>query len=262
MNLPIVATLHHAIHTPGLEPYKGRLRSLYHRYWIRPAERRTVQRADVVVAVSKFAAEAARRALFDRSMTVIYNGVDIERFHPPRERKPHQPFRLLYVGKWTTMKGADLLAPIMRELGNDFELRYTGDPSAGRDPAATPTNMHDIGRLRSDNDIVAAMQGADALLFPSRCEGFGLVVVEAMACGLPVIGTRGSSLLEIIDDRATGALCRMDDVFSYAEEGRALMRHPERTARMSSMARDRAEARFSIKHMVDAYVSLYEKHRI
>src|SRR5699024_2169885 len=159
---------------------------------------RVMRRADKVVAVSQFVADTARKYLTDVPMEVIYNGVDTELFRPgTRQRQPGEPFRLLYVGSWIARKGVDLLPPIMRELGDGFELRYTGGPAADKNRADMPPNMRDIGRLNGPGAVVAAMQDVDALLFPSRSEGFGLVAAEAMACGLPVIATCGSSLVEV-----------------------------------------------------------------
>lgn len=255
--LPIVATLHHAVHHPDLLPYKGSLRSLYHRRWIRKIERNVMRRADVLVAVSEFAANTARRTLLDRPMHVIHNGVDTDRFHPAVQRVVHRPFRLLYIGKWAPLKGVDLLPSIMHELGAEFELRYTGAIAEASGRANLPSNMHDIGRLQTAAVVADAMRDSDALLFPSRSEGFGLVAVEAMACGMPVIATRGSSLVEVVEDGVTGILCRRDDVMAFAAAARRLAAEPALAAAMSGAARGAVEKCFSIDAMVDSYVALY-----
>lgn len=256
-HLPVVATLHHAVHCQELEPYKGRLRSQYHRLWIRSVERRTLRRADVLVAVSEFAAETARQTFLGRSMQVIYNGVDTEYFRPSAQRVSRQPFRLLFVGKWAPLKGVKLLAPIMRELGDRFELYYTGGMAAECDKPDMPNNMRDIGRLHGADAVIAAMQNADALLFPSSSEGFGLVAAEAMACGLPVIATRGSSLTEVVEDGITGILCPQDDIASFAAAARWLASYPDRVIRMSLDARAACMRRFEIKGMIQAYLDVY-----
>jgi len=258
-DMPVIATLHHSIHHPDLKPYKGSLRSLYHERWVVPIERRTMRRADDVVAVSVFAAETARRTLLDRPIQVVCNGVDVEQFKPAARRSVHQPFRLLYVGKWAPLKGVDLLAPIMRELGNGFELLYTGGPAAEIDRAKQPSNMRDLARLRGTAAVVQAMQDADAFLFPSRTEGFPLVAIEAMACGLPVIATHGSSLAEAVEDWASGILCMQDDVEAFAEAARRLVNDRELCERMAVAARQRAVEQFSIERMVDAYVRIYRQ---
>ncbi|HEY9110793.1 MAG TPA: glycosyltransferase family 4 protein [Rhodanobacteraceae bacterium] len=257
---PVVATIHHAMHHPAVRAYKGRARTAYHQYWIAPNERRVLRRAERVVAVSRFVAETARQTLLDVPMQVIYNGVDINKFRPGnRQRKPDEPFRLLYVGSWKKLKGVDLLAPIMRELRNGFELRYTGGPPAEHDKTAVPANMHDLGRLQGEDAVVAVMQDADALLFPSQSEGHPLVVIEAMACGLPVFATRGSSLAEVIEDGVTGILCQPNDITSFASAVRSLSHDRQILKVLMREARHSAEQQFSINNMCSGYLEVYER---
>lgn len=256
--LPILATIHHSVHHPAASAYKGVLRSVYHRLWIAPNERRVMRRAAGISAVSQFVADTARQTLLDVPMRVIYNGVDTALFVPgTRKRDVGEPFRLLYVGSWMARKGVDLLAPIMRELGAGFELHYTGGPAAAHDKPTQPPNMHDIGRLQGDAAVVAAMHTADALLFPSRSEGFGLVTAEAMACGLPVIATRGSSIIEVVQTDMTGLLCPQDDVQAFATAARKLAADTALCTGMAEAARQHVESCFSMKIMLDHYESAY-----
>jgi glycosyltransferase involved in cell wall biosynthesis len=257
-SLPIVATIHHSVHHPDARPYKGALRSAYHDWWIAPNERRVLRRAQCVTAVSQFVTTTAQQTLVDVPMQVIHNGVDTDLFVPgTRQRRIGEPFRLLYVGSWMARKGVDLLAPIMRELGDGFELHYTGGPAAAHDQTGMPPNMHDIGRLQGDAAVVAAMQAADALLFPSRSEGFGLVAAEAMACGLPVIATRGSSLTEVVADGETGLLCPQDGARAFAAAARKLVADHALCAAMATTARQRVVQHFSTTTMLTAYLHTY-----
>ena len=257
-HLPIVATLHHAVHHPDAQAYKGWLRAAYHRHWIVPNERCVLHRASHVVAVSQFVADTARQTLADVPMQVIYNGVDTETFRPgTRQRAVGAPFRLLYVGSWMARKGVDLLAPVLRELGPSFELHYTGGPAAAPDKARMPPNMYDIGRLQDADAVIAAMQGADALLFPSRSEGFGLVVAEAMACGLPVIGTQGTPVEEILCHGHTGLLRPPNDVPALAAAVRTLATDPALCHSLARAALVDVAERFSESAMLDAYLAIY-----
>ena len=95
-NMPVVATIHHAVHHPDAGAYKGPLRAAYHRWWIAPNERRVLRHAQRVVAVSQFVANSTLHSLLDVPMQVIYNGVDTERFCPgTRQRQPGEPFSAL-----------------------------------------------------------------------------------------------------------------------------------------------------------------------
>lgn len=258
--LPVVATIHHAVHHPSALSYKGWLRAAYHKYWIAPIERRVMYRADKVVAVSQFAADTAKQTLANLPMQVIYNGIDTDIFTPDhRKQKLNKPFRLLYVGSWMARKGVDLLTPIMRELGDDFELFYTGGPAARKEKTSMPSNMQDSGRLNGDQEVAKAMQNADALIFPSRSEGFGLVAVEAMACGLPVIGTRAAPLTEIIDHGITGILCDSDDINAFTTSIRTLKNSKNTYKNMREASHNRARDFFSLVKMINEHVKMYKE---
>lgn len=255
-NFPIVATLHHSIHDPVLQPYKGFLRTQYHNYWIKNIERRTMQRADKVAAVSQFAANITQQHVIDTPISVIYNGIDTKKFVPMKRNKVNDPFQLLYVGGWKQLKGVDLLAPIMKELGENYVLYFTGGQSVDLEQKNMPSNMVDIGRL-NQVEVINAMQQADALLFPTRSEGFGLVAIEAQACGLPVITTNGSALPEVVQHRKTGFLCEKNNVQSFVEAIRTLKETTGLQKELSLNARLSIEKNFNMDKMVEQYIEVY-----
>ena len=256
-DLPIIATLHHASHDPELQIYKGWLRSQYHSRWIKNIEKRVIQRANHIVAVSRFAAHITQQHVLNKPIEVIYNGIDTRLFCSFGDRQHQHPFYLLYVGAWRKLKGIDLLAPIMRELGNDYILYYTGDSQLENDQDNTPDNMINIGRL-NQQQVIQAMQTANAFLFPSKSEGFGLVVAEAMACGLPVVVSDSSALTELVDDGETGFLCEKDNVDDFVQTIRLLKEHPELCVKVGEGARDIASIRFNIDEMVGKYIKSYK----
>lgn len=254
-SLPVVATLHHSVHDPKLQPYKGLLRALYHQYWIAPNERRVMRQAARVTAVSQFVADMAKKTLCNVPIQVIHNGIDTELFHPKiKDKQKDQPFRLLYVGAWRKLKGVDLLAPIMQELGEGFELYYTGGAAAEKDKVNMPNNMYDLGRL-SQQEVILEMQNSDALLFPSRSEGLPLVVIEAMACGLPVIAMRGTAVGEVIEHGKTGYLCSQNLLKNFVQ---AVQQIDMMCLQFSQAARLRACNFFAYTKMVDEYVEFYK----
>lgn len=257
-HLPLVATLHHAIHHPDARSYKGWLRAAYHKHWIAPIERRIMKRANKVIAVSQFVADSARQTLIDVPIQVIHNGVNNEVFKPDQSvRNSATPYRLLFVGSWMARKGVDLLTPIMRELGDEFELHYTGGHAAEKDKAQMPPNMIDLGRLQGDAEVADAMHNADALLFPSRSEGHPLVAIEAMACGLPAVATHISPLAEVIDHGETGLLCELNDVDAFVAALKNLSKNRQLHDAMCRLAPYRMQERFSENEMIKKYLHVY-----
>lgn len=256
-NLSIIATLHHSIHDPVLQPYKGWLRASYHKFWIAPNERRIMQQANQVTAVSHFAADIARKTLCNIPMKVIYNGIDLNKFKPSTKKEhSNASFRLLYVGSWMMRKGVDLLAPIMNELGQEFELYYTGGAAAEKDKKNMPLNMHDLGRLNKE-EVIQAMQSSDAFLFPSRSEGFSLVVTEAMACGLPIIANNNLAMSEMIEHGVTGFLCPQDDIMMFVKTIRQLANNEMLRIKILNAARQHVEQSLGIQQMIESYIQLY-----
>lgn len=249
-HLPVIATIHSNVHDPALSPYKSIAQSLYHRLWIKPAERRSLSRADCVVAVSYYTAARVEEAFGSRQITVIHNGVPIDN-QPFLVRTPHTPFRLLYVGNWSRRKGVDLLAPIMSALGDEFELWFTGD-SRGGAQAGMPKNCRCIGRV-SPQDMASVYRQVDALLFPTRLEGFSLAAIEAIACGVPVITSNCTSLPETVIDDLDGVLCSTDEVDSFVAGARSMKSQWGRF----HLGCERSKSRLNIEKMIDEYVERY-----
>jgi glycosyltransferase involved in cell wall biosynthesis len=206
--------------------------------------------------VSEYTAKEARFA-FGRTVDVIPNWVDGELFRPQRDTVIREKFRLLFVGGLSRRKGKDLLPLIMSALGDDFELLYTGRPEDFGENL--PGNMVSIGTIESRKKLLDYYTSSDALLLPTRLEGLPLVVLEAMACGLPVIATDCSSLPEVIMDQVTGLLCPLDDVEGFVNKIKMFNAHPNWRRSMSQEARKVAVNKFAPNALVSKYVQVYEE---
>ncbi len=254
--LPLVVTVHTWVHDPRLAPYKGLPRRLYHRAHILPNERHNIAHATRVAAVSRYVAAALASRFGASDIAVIHNGVDIKAFTPNHRRiRPRQPFRLLFVGKWTHAKGCDLLKPLMQRLGPGFQLVCVTDTRAPRAPLP---NMHLTGPM-GQKPLIDLYRQSDALIHPARLEGFGLAVCEAMACGLPVIASSVCALPEVVRHGETGILCPAGDTEAFAQAVRRLARDPDRWTSMARAAREHIQRHFSIPCMVDRYEALYRE---
>lgn len=256
-HLPVVAAMLHCVLDPALNPYKTYPQCIYHRFWIKSLEKRILARACKVVAISQYTERSMHEIYGTERADVIPIGIDLEQFSPSWRSNPHRPFRLLYVGNWSARKGADLLAPIIQALGSGFELWLLAG-LRGKELSGLAENIRQIPRLPDAAAIVSLYRECDALIFPSRLEGFGLVAQEAQACGLPVIASNSSALPEIVKDGETGFLCEQDNIAEFVSAARALANSSERWRAMGNAARSYAEGSFAIKIMADRYISAYE----
>ncbi len=256
--LPVVSTVHFCVHDPLYEPHKGFLQKLYHRWWIREVERKNLSRSSVITAVSTYTSRQTEKTFPIRPIQMVHNGIPLDGpFQLRRRERPHQPFRLLYVGNWSKRKGADLLAPLLEHLGGDFELWFTADRANRHLAYRLPENCRCVGRLWKDEELARIYRDADALVFPSRLEGYGFVAAEAMACGLPVIAVHASSLPEVVEHGKTGILCRRHDVLELASACEALRGDIPRWRMMREESRKRVERLFSEETMIEKYIGLY-----
>jgi len=253
-----MATVHLCVHDPALTPYKSGAQALYHRFWIRPIECLALRNAQRVVAVSRYTAERTAAEFPGIDVRIIHNGTGLpdEDATVMGRRRPHRPFRLLYVGNWSLRKGVDLLAPIMRTLGSEFQLQYTADSHGAHVKASLPPNCSCIGRLNAE-DLQQAYRDADALLFPSRLEGLPLTVMEAMANGLPVIAAEASSVPEIITNGVDGLFFATDDAEGAVTAIKRLASDPVMWRALHLAARTTALSHFSLDRMLDEYLALY-----
>ena len=250
----LVVTAHLCVFDDILRPYKSFLQSAYHELLINRFESRSFRVADCVTAVSQYTGSRVSELFNTGNVNVIYNGIDTDFFSPGPSGKDNGHFRLLFVGKPSTRKGFDLLLPIMQCLGNDYELYYTG--RSGKKQSAGKGNMYATGILQKD-ELLQAYRNCDALLFPSRLEGFGYSVCEAMACGKPVITSNNSSLSEIVIDGETGLLCKTGDVDGFCAAARKIAANPEYAASMGKAGRQHVLDHFTLEKMIDNYIAVY-----
>jgi len=212
-------------------------------------ERRLVRRCDGVVAATvreKGQLESHYRAS-PRKVGVVPCGVDLEGFRP--ENRPEARIRLgldpgdtllLYVGRFDPLKGLHrLLEALPGLLGRHPSLRLLLVGGDGPDASSTL----ELRRLARDLGVAerVAFAGrvareklppyygaADALVLPSRYESFGLVALESLACGTPVVATRVGAMEDLILPGKTGMLADGFDVASLARALDAFLESPEK----------------------------------
>jgi len=208
---------------------------------------RILGRADVFVAMSS----ELRRELLDADVPPervhrIPNAVDLERFAPPspggrddarRELGvPREARLLVYTGRLVTYKG-------LPELVEAWPAVASAHPNA---------------RLALVGEGGPWLNAADGFVFPSRDEAFGLALVEAMACGLPVVTTAIGGLKDIVTDGENGRVIEPDDTRALVGALHELLEGGPEVERLGVGARRTAEQRFAREPVLDAWQRLLE----
>ncbi|MFC7069356.1 glycosyltransferase family 4 protein [Halobaculum lipolyticum] len=235
-------------------------------------KRRAFADADITVAApSTWLAECAREStLFgDRRVEVIPNGLDTETFRPwdrdfAREvfgLDPDETVVLFGSVKATSdpRKGFDLLTSALGELpdgADDLRLVVFGasEPADG-DDRSHPTTY--TGYLNDEQSLALLYAAADVMVVPSRYEGFGQTVSEAMACGTPVVAFDATGPSDTVDHRETGYLAEPYDPTDLAAGIEWVVADQERLAELGAAAREKAEREFALEVAAERYRDLY-----
>ncbi len=175
-------------------------------YW-RVIERGYLQGADLVVCLAPSHVELLRARGITTPVAEIALGLGPEERGaaaalgaPLPGAGQERPVRLLFLGRTDIYeKGLDLLCAALGSVAPETEVRFVGPPSGGQDELAALIAAHGLINARQlgfVDDVWHEIEWADAICMPSRKEGFGLAVLQAMAAGRPVLLSRAAGLME------------------------------------------------------------------
>ena len=186
---------------------------------------------------------------------VIPYGVDLARFRPKKSATA-RPFRVVFVGIITARKGVPLLLEAWKELApTEAELWLVGSASREAQAAIPHIKGLEIKNAVPQADVPGLLQQCDVFVLPSYFEGFGLVILEAMACGLPAICTIATAGPDIISQDQDGWLIQPGDLKGLVRTMRFCLENPDRVVEMSVKARATAE-RFSWDAYGDRWMAI------
>lgn len=230
-------------------------------------EKMAYSNSDFTIAPSEFSKKALREAfgLLENKVKVVPHGVDISRF-APREKKS-KSIRLLFVGGLEERKGVRYLIEALSSVINihsGVELILVGN--GAQEPElkelARKLNLEKHIKFAGyvngwSNEITNYYNSADIFVFPSLKEGFGMVLMEAMACGLPVISTNTSAIPEVVGD--AGILVEPKNPQALAEAIINLIENEELRKELGKKGRKRVEENFTWDKVAEKMIKIYEE---
>ncbi|WP_139417128.1 glycogen synthase [Agromyces laixinhei] len=257
-------------------------------------ERAAFEDADAVIAVSDGMRRDILRsypAIDPAKVEVVYNGIDLEHWAPRDDPDavralgvdPDRP-SIVFVGRITRQKGLPYLLRAARLLPEDVQLVLcAGAPDTEEIMAEVTFLVEELSAERSGvvwidrhlprAELSALLTAATTFVCPSVYEPLGIVNLEAMACGAPVVGTATGGIPEVVADGVTGVLVpieQLDDgtgtpvdpdrfVADLAAALTAVVSDPVRAAEMGAAGRRRAEAEFGWAAIADRTLELYRR---
>lgn len=228
-----------------------------------------------LVPISNWLAQCLRdSAMFDApKIEVIPNGLHADQFRPVDKRvaktrwgfNPDRPY-ILYGALGAIRdprKGFSHLVAALSQLAqNGWDRRADVIVFGDVPPDAMPDlgfRTHFVGKLSDDSRLALLYAGADVMVGPSVQEAFGKTIIEAMACGTPVVAFNSGGPAEIIDHRQTGYLARPFIASDLARGIAWCLGEPERPIALGRRARAKVEEQFDIAAVANRYRSLYSR---
>jgi glycosyltransferase involved in cell wall biosynthesis len=234
--------------------HASRLKQWIVNFW----EKITYRSAKIVIMTTKKDANfiVNRYGISWEKIAVIPNYVDIDLFKPLNEKK--QKGSICFVGRLEKQKNLFALIEGLKDTGVHLILYGEGSLKSELKKLAKQLEISVEFRGRIDNErLPEALNACELFILPSFYEGNPKVLLEAMACGLPVIGTRVEGIKSIIENGRNGMLCETD-ADSIRTAIQQLLNDPEKQTHLGKAARQIILETSSISRAVEAEIGLYQ----
>ena len=231
----------------------------------------SIAASDGITAVSRYLAEETRDVFkLDKEIRVVHNFFDSERFQPSCKqcRKcefvGEGEFLISHISNFRPVKRVLDVIDVFERIQNELPARLllVGE---GPDTVLARRQINKRGLndrvifLGNQTRVEAVLPCSDLFLVPSEEESFGLAALEALACGVPVIGTTGTGLMEVVDDYKDGFLLPVGDTASMARAAVALLKDKNRLNEFKRAAADLSLKKFNSDKIVTEYETYYEE---
>jgi N-acetyl-alpha-D-glucosaminyl L-malate synthase BshA len=218
--------------------------------------------------VSEYLREETRRQFqVQRPIEVIYNFVDVERFRPFKEKKKNffgDGKILMHISNFRPVKRIEdvigVFASVRRAIKARLVMVGDGPERAAAETLAGELGLgEDVHFLGNQVGVEQLLGQADLFLLPSEKESFGLGALEAMSCGVPVIGCQTGGLPEVVLHGETGFLAAVGDVEAMAQMALDILRDDELREHMGARARGRVLENFDGQAIIPQYEAFYQQ---
>jgi glycosyltransferase involved in cell wall biosynthesis len=260
--IPVIVSLRGS-DVPGYDPCNTSMQRVHR--MLAPLTRWIWRRADRVVAVCESLGRLTAETAPGLDYSVVPNGVDLKLFHPREQAAPDQGrIRCLAVARLVERKGlGELLRAFAMLQPGRYELEIVGkgpDEQVLRDLAERLGIAEEVCFTGSLDRAAVAQRYREADLFtlPSSAEAFGNVFAEALASGLPIVGSNVGGIPELVEHGVNGLLVTPGNPRALAQAIRYLAEDPELRSEMGLRNRAKAEATLEWPQVTRRYLAIYE----
>lgn len=217
--------------------------------------RKSYEAVDLFLAPSRFLADLVSRRVGKEKIRVLRNGIDINAFQPNYSDRGYA----LYFGRLSKEKGIETLLTAHRAIAMEVPLKIVGTGPLGESLKTRFPKAEFLG-YKSGEELNELIKNAAFVVVPSEWyENCSMVVLEAMAFGKPVIGSRIGGIPEQVIDGETGCLFAMADVHDLAKKMRLLAQDEELRQAMGRKARGKMEKTFSLRLHSESLLNIYRE---
>lgn len=224
------------------------------------------QKADRVVTVSDGLRQTALRTTPNIKIDVIHNGIDTHHFSPAPSPQKNKIPQLIAVGRLVELKGLHHLLPALKkvkESGQPFHLTIAGEGPMRSDleNLSAQLNLNEQVTFKGQipyTQLPNHYRQSDLFVLPSLAESFGQVFAEAMACGLPVIGTTTGGIPEVVGPHQQDWLVPPGDIEILSRKVTALLKSQETRQTLGQHNRQYVRDHFTWTNAANAYLQLYQ----
>ncbi len=227
-----------------------------------------MERSCRVTAVSNWLANETQETFnLSKPIHTIYNFVNLDRFDTPRADRRNLAADdekiIMHISNFRPVKRVTDVVRTFKKILERVNARLImvgdGPERISATGVARQLGISDKITYVGNNEAVESILPlADLVFQPSEHESFGLVPLEAMLSGVPVLGTASGGVCEVVEHGVTGYLCEVGDTETMARYAIEILEDPAKAREMGAKGRDRAHERFNENRIVDQYEQLYE----